>query len=200
MNNFNCIFFHASNIGGLQEVQPLSKMHGGNEKVCFFAPSRVYALFYLRDMEINHVTCGVGKDGIPVYHEQFPSQLSKIYSGRSGYLYSCEKGDLIKQGHTAGVWIATEPVKIVESEYIDDVYAEIVKAELRGEARVIRYQDLTDGKKKEISEMIKNSILKNRLLYSVTAKSLFFKQNFPEAWQAAEAEGNMNLQDYQRRK
>ncbi len=180
----NDIFYHASNIGGLDELFPLSKMHSGQQSVCYFTPNREYALFYLRDMEVNHVTCGVDANGIPVYHEQFPEQLAKIYGKRSGYIYSCINTDLIKQGHTAGVWISTEPVKVTGVEYIDDVYAEILKAENRGVVRIIRYEDLTEKKKNEINEMMKNSILKNNRLHSTTAKSLFYKENFPAAWQA----------------
>lgn len=188
MSGDNDIFYHASNIGNLEELLPLSKMHGGDKPVCYFTPNKEYALFYLRDMEINHVTCGVDQNGIPVYHEQFPGQLAKIYGERSGYIYSCINEGPIKQGHTGGVWIATEPVKVLGSEFIGDVYAEIIEAERRGEVRVIRYEDLTGEKKNEITEMMKRSILKNGYLYAVTAKSLFYRNSFPTAWQAAESE------------
>lgn len=184
-NNIN-IFYHASSIGGLHELLPLSKMHGGEKTVCYFTPDRTYALFYLRDMKINHVTCGLDGSGVVAYHEQFPSQLAKIYGGRSGYIYSCASGGLVKQGHTGGVWIAAGPVPVLESEFIKDVYAEIIKAEQNGLVKIIRYEELPDEKKNEIAEMMKNYILKNNLLHIDTKKSRFFKNNFPDSWQAAE--------------
>lgn len=123
------IFYHASNLGGLTVLLPLSATRGKKEPVCYFTPNREYALFYLRDMEINHVTCGVDAGGTVVYHEQFPKQLAEIYGNRSGYLYSCAGTDRIKKGHTGGVWVSTKPVAITGAEYIDDVYAAILEAE-----------------------------------------------------------------------
>ena len=186
MNNNTSRFYHASNIGGLTELLPLSKMHGDNAKVCYLTPNRVYALFYLRDMEINHVTCSVDDDGIVVYHEQFPNQLSVIYGNRCGYIYACDDHSKIKLGHTGGVWVATELIDVLQTEFIDNVYDEIIKAEQSGKVQINRYEDLSDEKKVEISEMMKQSILKNGLLYKETVKSKFFKQHFPSSWKAAE--------------
>jgi hypothetical protein len=184
-NNTSC-FYHASNIGGLTELLPQSKMHGDTLTVCYFTPNRAYALFYLRDMEINHVTCSVDDNGVVVYHEQFPNQLAAIYGNRCGYIYICDDHNKIKQGHTGGVWVATEPVKILRKEFINDVYNKIIKAEQSGEIRVNRYEDLSDEKKAKISEMMKQSILKNGLLYKDTKKSQFFKPYFSSSWKAAE--------------
>ncbi|MDR0287310.1 MAG: hypothetical protein LBI03_06380 [Clostridiales bacterium] len=69
------LFYHASNIENLSELLPLSTMRGTGEKVCFFTTTRAYAFFYLRDMDINYVTCGVHDNGIVIYEEQFPNQL-----------------------------------------------------------------------------------------------------------------------------
>lgn len=184
-SNTTC-FYHASNIGGLNELLPLSKMHGDNAQICYFTPNRAYALFYLRDMEINHVTCGVDENGIVVYHEQFPNQLAVIYGNRCGYIYTCDDHSKIKLGHTGGVWVATEPIKVLQIEFIDNVYDEIIKAEQSGAVKVNHYEDLSDEKKAEIVEMMKQSILKNGLLFKDTEKSRFFKQYFPSSWKVAE--------------
>lgn len=186
INDNKNIFYHASNISGLKELLPLSKIHGENMHTCYFTPNKFYGLFYIRDMEINHVTCSIDENGIPTYHEQFPNQLYTIYKNRSGYIYSCMNDGLIKQGHTNGVWLATKPITVLKSEFIEDVYNEIIKAEKIGKIRVIRYEDLTDEKKDEITEMMKLYILKNGWLHYLTAKGLFFKTNFPISWQAAE--------------
>ena len=116
----NEIYYHASNIGNLTEIKPLSKLHGSGEAVAYFTPIRAYALFYLRDMEINHVTCGVNKDGVVVYHEQFPNQLhprstpprhispgSGMESGFQGTVknacnYDCFKSETVKSCILAG--------------------------------------------------------------------------------------------------
>ena len=155
--------------------------------VAFFTPIRAYALFYLRDMEINHVTCGVNKDGIVLYHEQFSNQLQTLYQGRSGYLYICENKNM-ELAHTNGVWAASQSLISSKTEYVADVYVEILKAEESGAIHVVRYDSLPDEKKQEYVDMMKNVILKQGYLSSNSKKALFFKENFAEAWKIAQHE------------
>ncbi|MCL2839873.1 MAG: hypothetical protein FWE05_03785 [Defluviitaleaceae bacterium] len=181
------LFFHASNIRNLTEILPLSKHHNSGEKVAYFTPLRAYALFYLRDMEINHVTCGVNEDGIAVYHEQFHNQLETLYQGRSGYLYICENKNM-ELAHINGVWTASQPVTASRIEYVADVLVEILEAEKSGAVQIVRYDTLLDEKKQEFVDMMKLVILNQGYLTSNSKKSLFFKHNFPESWKAAEKE------------
>ncbi|MFR1519299.1 MAG: hypothetical protein ACLSVG_11130 [Clostridia bacterium] len=183
------IFYHATN-KKLDELLPLSKKHSGDGRVCYFTPNRAYALFYIRDMEINHVTCGVGDNGIPVYYEQFPQQLKIMYSGRSGYIYTLINNGEIVNGHTNGVWFSTQPIKVASVSFVKDVYDEIIKAESVGEVQIIRYEDLSEEKKLQITEMICISILKHKYLSNDCAKSRFMKENFPEAWNMAKEKEN----------
>ena len=187
----NEVFYHASNIGNLKEILPLSTGYGSGERVCYFTPVRAYALFYLRDMNINHVTCAICEDGVIVYHEQFPSQLETIYKGRSGYLYVCDGDGLIK-AHTNGVFAAEQSVSVVDVQFVEDVYAEILEAEALGEVRIIRYETLSDDRKQEITEMMKKYIVKNNFLSSDSLKARFFKDNFQQAREAAEFEAVRN--------
>ncbi|MDR0905708.1 MAG: hypothetical protein LBN00_06000 [Oscillospiraceae bacterium] len=177
-------FCHASNIPGLTQIEPLSAVRGSNERVCYFTPNRTYALFYLRDMDVNHVTCGVSDDGIVVYHEQFPNQLEMLYKGRNGAIYHCES-DEISQGHTSDVWIAVTPVKVTGEEFVADVYSEILKAEQSGTARIIRYETLSNEKKAEIIEMMRDYITENQLLGSQSPKARFMRTYFPASWESA---------------
>ncbi len=69
-------------------MNAVSKNHVDAAKpVVYFTPNRAYALFYIRDREINWVTCGVKEDGVIRYDERFPDQLKTIYQGVSGYVY-----------------------------------------------------------------------------------------------------------------
>ena len=181
----NTTFYHASN-GGLKELLPLSNLRGNNEVVCYFTPVRAYALFYLRDMEVNHVTCGVQDNGTVVYHEQFPNQLEVTYKSRSGYLYACENNNNIIMAHTNGVYMAKQAIAPSGEEYIEDVYTEIMKAAEDSTVQIIRFESLSDEKKQEITAMMKGYILKSNLLTADTPKSRFFKINFPTAWENAE--------------
>ena len=66
-------FYHASNIEGLKEIRPLSKSKDKNceEKVAYFTTLKTDALFYIRDMDANHVTSDVVEDNIVECHEFF---------------------------------------------------------------------------------------------------------------------------------
>ena len=168
------IFYHASN-EKFDEILPLSNNHGGDGTVSYFTCNRAYALFYIRDMNINHVTCGIDDNGIPVYYEQFPQQLKILYGGRSGYIYTAINNGEIVSGHTNGVWISTQPIKVTSASFIKDVYDEIIKAEGNGEVQIIRYEDLSEEKKLRTTEMICNSILKHKYISNDCAKSRFIK-------------------------
>lgn len=181
----NKIFYHASSIPNLNEILPLSKMHGSGEKVCYFTPVRAYALFYLRDKETDHVTCGISNEGIVTYEEQFPNQLKTIYQNRSGCLYICENNGRISLGNKGGVWTSNKPVAISYAEIIKDVYAEILNAESDGNVAVIRYEQMSEHRKAEIAQMIKNYIINNHMTAMHSPKSRFFAENFPQAWEMA---------------
>jgi len=136
-------------------------------------------------MAIDHVTCGVSSSGVVIYDEQFPNQLEKMYKGRNGYLYTCADSSQVTAGHTKGVWVLREPAKISAVEHIKDVYSEILDAENAGKVRVNRYESLSDERKAEITEMMKDYIIEGNFLLSDSPKARFFAENFPQAWELA---------------
>ena len=88
-------FYHGSIIPGITELGTNSLMHDESKTIIvYLTPNRAYVLFYIRDLEINHVTCGVTDEGFIRYDEQFPDQLEKIYKGVNGYLYHCNDIDI----------------------------------------------------------------------------------------------------------
>ena len=186
------LFYHASNIGNLKELLPLSILHGTDKKVCYLTPFRVYALFYLRDMNINHVTCALSGDGIVSYYEEFPCQMQTIYQGGAGYLYACTNAGQITEQHTKGVWGTATPVAVSTVEYISDVYAEILKAQYAGDVKVICYESLSSEARAGITEKWKNVILKQNFWNDNVQKAKFFSENFPQAWKAAKEEGKLS--------
>jgi len=182
------IFYHASNIGNLKEILPLSKDKDSGEKVAYFTPLRAYALFYLRDMEVNHVSAGMVSDSKIISHEFFQDQLRILYQGRSGYIYACENDDNITLAHTIGIWLAKEPIGVTATEYIDDVYEHIMQEVAAGTVELIRYESLSEEKKQEVTEVTKKDILANNFLTTDSAKSRFWAKHYPQAWELAEAE------------
>jgi len=148
-------FYHASNIKDLNVLMPISQLHGSDDKVCYLTTVRAYALFYLRDMELDFVTCGMSGDGIVIYDEKFQGQLEALYRGRSGYLYVCENNGQIEMKRK-GIWASSSSVTVLNAEYIEDVYDAILEAERNGEAVIIRYESLSDEKKLENAEIMKD--------------------------------------------
>jgi len=182
------IFYHASSIGNLKEILPLSKDKGSDDKVAYFTPMRAYALFYLRDMEVNHVSAGMVSENKIISHEFFQDQLRTIYQGRSGYIYACENGDTITLAHTTGIWSAREPVAVTTMEYIDDVYDQITQEVAAGSVQLIRFESLSEEEKQKNTEIMKNYILENNFLTTDSAKARFWAKHYTQAWTLAEAE------------
>ncbi len=180
-------FYHGTLVSGITEVRAVSKSHDiAESSVVYVTPNRAYSLFYIIDKGINWVTCGVGDNGVVQYKEQFPNQLSVIYSGISGYVYRCAGSPSIKQTKTKDVYSSEIPIPVLDSEYIEDVYDEIIKCERMGLVAVKRYEMLTADEKQDIHEMMLHYIFKNDLLAKSTGKASFIKANFPSAWKQAE--------------
>lgn len=58
------IYYHGAT-EELTELNAVSKNHVDAAKpVVYLTPNRAYALFYIRDRDINWVTCGVKEDGV----------------------------------------------------------------------------------------------------------------------------------------
>jgi len=182
-------FYHASNIKGLKKILPLSesKNKEDKDKVAYFTTVRLCALSYLRDMEVNHVTIGVADDNVVECHEFFHDQLRTMYKGRSGYLYTCDNNGSIKVAQTVNIWSSKEPIDVVKTEYIDDVYDHIMREIATGNARLISYESLSEKTKHEYTVGMKNFILERNLLTVNSAQSRFWAKFYPEAWDMAKA-------------
>ena len=147
-------FYHGTTVSDITILNNSSKSHWTEEKtVVYLTPNRAYALFYIIDKAINHITCGVDDNGIVNYHEQFPSQLSVLYKGMSGYMYKCEDNSCTTPTATNDVWASTEPVVVCDKEYITDVFEEIKQYEKAGKINIIRYETHDETKNKNIFEM-----------------------------------------------
>lgn len=177
------IYYHGT-MEDLNELNAVSKDHAdAQNSVVYLTPNRVYALFYIRDREINWVTCGVREDGVIHYGERFPNQLKTIYHGVSGYLYTCEDNGSFFASKTRDIWNCNQPVTIIGKEFVPDVYEELIKYVQCGAINVTRYESLSEGEKQDVFEMMVHLILKNDWVNSTSKKAVFFKVHFPEAWE-----------------
>ena len=158
-------YYHGSPAGGIVSLVPPP---GG---VIYLTSCRAYALFYIRDLAVNHVTCGVAEDGAVVYDEQFPGQLRAIYAGRGGWLYICEGGGLVPG---SSPWIATSDrvVSVVDAEHIPDAFEAIRREMDAGAVHVRRYEDKTEEQKRDITEMTVCTIFSNTACFLSLRRTL----------------------------
>jgi len=171
-------YYHGSPVAGIQALAPPP---GG---VIYLTNCRAYALFYIRNLEVNHVTCGVARDGAVEYDEQFPGQLRAHYAGRGGWLYACD-GEDFTQGHSPWIVKADRAVNVASADYIPDAHEAIAREIEVGAVRVKRYEDKTQAQKRDITEMTAWVILRDGYLEAGTPKSRFYERSFPEAWALA---------------
>jgi len=171
-------YYHGTPIANLKTLMPPP---GG---VIYLTNCRAYALFYIRDLEVNHVTCGVAEDGAVVYDEQFPGQLRTHYAGRCGWLYTCGV-DGLAPGSSSWIVTADRSVTVASAQFIPDACEAILREVAAGAVRVKRWEDKTQAQKREITEMVAWVILRNGYLGAGTPKAYFYARSFPEAWALA---------------
>ena len=168
-------YYHGTPAANLKNLAPPPG------KVIYLTPCRAYALFYIRDLAVNHVTCGVGQDGVVDYDEQFPGQLRAHYAGRGGWLYTCEEGDFAP-GRDPWIVTADRAVPVASAQFIPDAYEAIQHEIAAGAVRVKRWEDKTDAQKRDLIDMAVWVIFKNGYLGMDTPKARFYERSFPAAW------------------
>ena len=169
------MYYHASSIGNIKRLEPRISNHG--IPFVYFSKKRENVLVYLSNAVEKYCKetgflydgewkkwgpYGFGKDGIQRLEEYYPSALEKTYSGMSGYIYSVKtitEADFRIQIPDAVV--SNIPTDIDSVEFVPDAYEAILKAENEGLLKIMRYEDMTEKKKKwrikTIQEEYKNS-------------------------------------------
>lgn len=141
-------------------------------------PNRAYALFYIRDLEINFVTCSVAAEGYVKYFENFPDQLQTLYEGKCGFLYKCGIKDSFEETSEKDIWVSKKPVSVTAVEEIRDVYAEILKCEANGLVRVFSYETLPKKESAKYRRSCYTAYIKITTRRPHQKKHGFSKKNF----------------------
>ena len=169
--------YHGTTVSNIERLRSNSKDKEGNS-VLYLTDNRTYSLFYIRDREIDFVTCGVGEDGKVHYDEKFPNQLEVLYKGRSGYVYET---DVAAEMHRIrGIWICKGDAKVTGVKYIPDVYLAILDEIEKGNVIFLSYERLTENQKRKNHQGVVDYLKRGRLS---PAKKMFFRRYFPEAWE-----------------
>ena len=185
-------FYHGSNILGITQLEARSILHNTEEKVVYLTDCLPYALFYIWDAEHNgysgkHVT-GWVKNGVAYYEEQFPEQLKTFYQGVTGSLYSIHDHSDIKpvEGRD-NLYYCPVGISVSKAEQIPDIYEELLKYEAEGLLTVLRYNDQSIERQKELTDLIAGAIRKASFYVDNQEHREFMKRYFRKAWEIAES-------------
>ncbi len=163
------MYFHASNTGGIEILEPRVSNH--NKPLIYFSEKRENVLVYLsnavekfcRETEFNHkgkwhkwASYGFEPDGILRYDEYYPNALWDTYKGVSGYIYSAENVIINEDSiNISNAVTSSLPVKVKGTEFIEDAYEEILKAEKAELIIIRRFEDMSENMLLWIEKTIK---------------------------------------------
>lgn len=168
--------YHGTTEANIGELRVTARGRDG-KAVLYLTDNRAYSLFYIRDRDIDFVTCGVDEKGIVHYDEKFENQLKILYQGRAGYIYETEQE--AEPTKVNGIYICKENAAVSKVEYISDAYDAIMEEIEKGNVEFLSYHDLTDDQKtmnhKGAVHMIQNVRMNPK-------KEAFIREYFPEAW------------------
>ena len=155
------MFYHASPIKGIVQLEPRISNHG--IPLIYFSKKRENVLVYLSNAVEKYCKetgfayegtwqkwgpYGFTKEGMLCLEEYYPNALVSTYKGVSGYIYSTET--IVDSGFQVNIPDAATsslPVPVTGVEFVPDAYEAILQAEKEGLIVIRRYEEMTDKKK-----------------------------------------------------
>lgn len=184
-------FYHGSSVKGLTILKPNLSPHSNMQKSCvYMSTSERLALHYIWDKErsvIKRPMLNIRKDGVLVFQEMFSGALEYLYKGLSGCIYHIvgdyEISDEIGVVNCA---YSETPVKITDTEYIEDVYERILENGKQGNFIYEKFEELPEYRHSLIRNIVLSGIDRNKLLEdSSHPDHEFYQEKFPAYWEEA---------------
>ncbi len=182
--------YHGSITEGIIELEACSKSHDSEDNIVYLTGCIPYALFYIWDKAHNHTpvkhVTGWVKNGIAYYEEQFPDQLKTFYKGVSGYLYCIPKSsDIFMVKEREHMYFSRKNIKTDHAVLIPDVYEELLNYEALGQLKLLRYNEQSENRQQELTDIIKNFILQSDFFRDQPVQAEFMKRYFAKSWEKA---------------
>ncbi len=192
-------YYHGSTTENLKVLIPFSSPYSNlDEAVVYLTTSRQLALHYIWDstkLTSRMPMLDIKDDGVLVFQEMFSGALEYFYKGLSGYIYHCE--GTLNENNNSGVHTCVTSntiVPVIKSEYISDVYNEIMKYEKSGKLIYERYETLPQYRKDMIRCQVLRLIKHFNLLHDLDNPNIsFYKEKFSSYWKEAEVLDENNL-------
>lgn len=197
--------YHGSIIEGIKVLKANAKQHNKDkDNVLYLTLHYAYSLFYIWDSNKNkrtnkYITAYI-KEGIVYYEEQFPNQFIHFYDGVSGYVYYVDMSKVcfdLHRGDGESTYISKKDIEVSKYDYIENVKTKILELVNEGKVKIIYYSEHSEEKKEELLNRIMFVILKNNLLNTESENALFYKKNFPDAWNEAKKYQLCTIDNYE---
>ena len=164
------MFYHASNVKDLKVLKPHVSNH--RKSWVYFSTKRENILVYLSNAVEKYIkdkynrplkkyakwaSYGITSDGRVRIEEYYPNATKETFDGVSGFVYT------VNQLETAqplkgikDVFVTQDEINIDGCEFVQNAYAEILKAEKEGKIVIERFEDITEKKRDRIEKTILN--------------------------------------------
>ena len=162
------LLYHASPVADIKILEPRISNHG--DPRVYFSVKRENTLVYLSNAiekfckQTDFRNKGVWKKWGPYgftsenkfrFEEYYPNALQETYKGVSAYIYTVYQNEKIQVlTNIPDAFYSYEPVQVVSCEYIEDAYAEIIKAYKESKIDIIHYDDWTETQREQNHRMI----------------------------------------------
>jgi len=188
------IYFHGSKIGGIKLIEPHESIHG--RSYVYLSSNKVVACFYtVNAIEVfferenwpkpDHFEpwfpYGFSHDGIPVLEEYYPNATRETYSGRKGFIYSCETEENLANPTNIPCAVTSEKaLRVVDEECVLDIYEALCAFEKQGQLIIKKFEDASSQQLQVMDQLVIDEIQKYHLdLIPENPYSLFLKAKFP---------------------
>lgn len=166
-------FFHGSKDGNILE---LTTSHSRDGYV-YATSSRLVALTYMARSKPNLFSSYNGQE---CFFELKPNLFKEMVENKSGYIYLLENKDFeqVSQNNKCGhqnCYRTNENVKVVDKEYIQDAYEELLKYVKSGEFKILTEDEIPHERKEQMIKQIRN-IAKSLNETEVSASDSFWKK------------------------
>jgi hypothetical protein len=178
------IYYHGTIKKGLKKLIPNRSVYSKLPFPCIYlTKNKVLATIYIWNRPYKWMNYGF-KDEKPIITESFENALFEFYNGVDGYIYavngSFEENESVGIKYTK---ISKEPVDIIESYYIENVYIRLLEYEKAKDLIIRRYNELTERDIEIRARIVKEEIRQYNLKEDKeNLLSQFIKEKFPEIW------------------
>lgn len=153
------MLYHASPVKGITTLVPHVSNH--EKPFVYLSEKRENVLVYLSNAVEKHcretgfvwngpwckwASYSFTRDGILLLEEYYPNATEDTYKGVSGHIYQVEACAAAKaMEDIPHAYASSEPVDVVDCEYIPDAYEALLKAENEGLPVIKRWHDLPES-------------------------------------------------------